>query len=129
TTHGHVVLPAPPPLRYSLTGPAAYGSFVETVRRHYPGVELIADSRLSVQADPYLADYRIDDLPMLPAAMVLEAMAQTASALAGRELRHLADVQLAAPVLLLGRAGHEEAVIRVCALRAGDPAQAALSCA
>ena len=82
---------------------------------HYPGVELVADTRLTMQADPYLADYRIDDLPMLPAAMVLEAMAQAASALAGREQRHLSDVQLAAPVLLLGRAGHEEAVIRVCA--------------
>jgi enediyne polyketide synthase len=50
-------------------------------------VELVADTRLSVLADPYLTDYRIDDLPMLPAAMVLEAMAQTAASLAGRELR------------------------------------------
>ena len=81
-------------------------------------MELVADTRLSVRTDPYLTDYRIDDLPMLPAAMVLEAMAQAASALAGRELRHLANVQLAAPVLLLGRTGHEETVIRVCALRA-----------
>ena len=92
-------------------------------------MELVADTRLSVRADPYLTDYRIDDLPMLPAAMVLEAMAQTASALAGQELRHLTCVQLAAPVLLLGRTGHEEAVIRVCALRAGDTVEAVLRCA
>jgi enediyne polyketide synthase len=99
------------------------------VRAYYPGVELVADTRMSVLADPYLTDYRIDDLPMLPAAMVLEAMAQTAAALAGRELRHLTDVQLAAPVLLLGRAGHEEAVIRVCALRVGDTVETVLRCA
>jgi enediyne polyketide synthase len=127
--HGRLGVPAPAALAPGLAGTAARGRFGETVRVHYPGVELIADTRLSVQADPYLADYRIDDLPMLPAAMVLEAMAQTASALAGRELRHLADVRLTAPVLLLGRAGHEGAVIRVCALRAGDTVEAVLRCA
>ncbi len=92
-------------------------------------MELVADTLLTMQADPYLADYRIDDLPMLPAAMVLEAMAQAASALAGREQRRLTDVRLAAPVLLLGRTGHEQAVIRVCALRAGDTVEAVLRCA
>src|SRR5260370_29996841 len=61
--------------------------------------------------------------------MGLGAMAQAATALAGRELRHLTDVQLAAPVLLLGRAGHEEAVIRVCALRVGDTVETVLRCA
>ncbi len=127
--HGRLGVPAPPALRPAPTGPTAGGRFVETVRVHYPGVELVADSRLSVRADPYLADYRIDDLPMLPAAMVLEAMAQTASALAGREQRHLTDVRLAAPVLLLGRTGHEEAVIRVCALRVGDTVETVLRCA
>src|SRR5260370_42486457 len=61
--------------------------------------------------------------------MGLGAMAQAATALAGRELRHLTDVQLAAPVLLLGRTGHEEAVIRVCALRVGDTVETVLRCA
>ena len=127
--HGRLGMPAPAALRPALAAPAARGRFGETVRVHYPGVELVADTRLSIQADPYLADYRIDDLPMLPAAMVLEAMAQAASALAGRDLRHLADVRLAAPVLLLGRTGQEEAVIRVCALRVGDTVETVLRCA
>ncbi len=100
--HGRLGLPAPRAVRPGLASPTVRGRFGETVRAYYPGVELVADTRLSVLADPYLTDYRIDDLPMLPAAMVLEAMAQAATALAGRELRHLTDVQLAAPVLLLG---------------------------
>jgi enediyne polyketide synthase len=127
--HGRLGAPVPPAVRPGLAGPVARGRFGETVRVHYPGVELVADTRLSIQADPYLADYRIDDLPMLPAAMVLEAMAQAASALAGRDQRHLTDVRLAAPVLLLGRSGQEEAVIRVCALRVGDTVQTVLRCA
>jgi len=127
--HGRLGVPAPRAVRPGPAAPAVRGRFGETTRVYYPGVELVADTRLSVRADPYLTDYRIDDLPMLPAAMVLEAMAQTASALAGRELRHLTDVQLAAPVLLLGRSGHEEAVIRVCALRVGDTVEAVLRCA
>ena len=127
--HGRLGVPAPRAVRPGLASPTVRGRFGETVRAYYPGVELVADTRLSVLADPYLTDYRIDDLPMLPAAMVLEAMAQAATALAGRELRHLTDVQLAAPVLLLGRAGHEEAVIRVCALRVGDTVETVLRCA
>jgi acyl transferase domain-containing protein len=127
--HGRLGLPAPQGVRPGPAAPAARGRFGEATRAYYPGVELVADTRLSVRADPYLADYRIDDLPMLPAAMVLEAMAQTAAALAGRELRHVTGVQLAAPVLLLGRTGHEEAVIRVCALRAGDTVETVLRCA
>jgi enediyne polyketide synthase len=127
--HGRLGVPVPAAVRPGLARPAARGRFLDTVRVHYPGVELVADTRLTMQADPYLADYRIDDLPMLPAAMVLEAMAQAASALAGREQRQLSDVRLAAPVLLLGRAGHEEAVIRVCAVRAGDTVETVLRCA
>jgi enediyne polyketide synthase len=127
--HGRLGVPVPAAVRPGSATPAARGRFTETVRVHYPGVELVADTRLSMQADPYLADYRIDDLPMLPAAMVLEAMAQTASALAGREQRQLSDVRLAAPVLLLGPTGHEEAVIRVCALRVGDTVETVLRCA
>ena len=37
--------------------------------------------------DPYLADYRVDGRPVLPPVLALEALAQAASALAGRPLR------------------------------------------
>ena len=127
--HGRLGVPAPQALRPWQATPGAAGRFLETVRVHYPGVELIADTRLSLQADPYLADHRIDGVAVFPAAMVLEALAQAASALAGGPQRHLTDVCLAAPVVLPVRADGEEAVIRVCALRTGDAVETVLRCA
>ena len=125
--HGRLGVPAPQALQPWQQAPGSAGRFLETVRVHYPGVELVAEARLSLQADPYLADYRIDGVAVFPAAMVLEALAQAASALAGAPQRHLADVCLTAPVVL--PAGREEAVIRVCALRAGDTVRTVLRCA
>jgi enediyne polyketide synthase len=124
--HGRLGVPAPLALQPGQTAPPP-GRFLEMVRVHYPGVELVADTRLSVRADPYLADYRIDGVAVFPAAMVLEALAQAASALAGRPQRHLAEVFLPAPVVL--PAGREESVVRVCALRVGDTVETVLRCA
>jgi Polyketide synthase dehydratase domain len=104
------------------------GRFLETVREHYPGVELVADTSLSLRADPYLADHRIDGLAVLPAAMVLEAMAQAASALAGTPLRQAREVSLAAPVVLPTTPGGGQTVIRVCALSRGDEVETVLRC-
>jgi len=106
-------------------GPPLRGRFLDTVRVHYPDVELVVDARLSLQADPYLADYRIDSLPVLPAPMALEAMAQSASALAGTPQRHAASVRMAFPVAV----PTGESVIRVCALRSGDTVETVLRCA
>lgn len=108
--------------------PAMKGRFLETIQEHYPGVELVADTKLSLGSDPYLADYRIDGLAMLPAAMALEAMAQAASALAGSPLRQAGDVSLAAPVVLPSRAD-AQTVIRVCALSRGTEVETVLRCA
>ena len=55
-----------------------FGRFVERPRVHVPEVELVADSDLSLTADPYLSDHRLDGALILPAVMSLEAMAQTA---------------------------------------------------
>ena len=57
--------------------------FLERKRVFYPGVELVVDAELSLRADPYLADHVVQKQPLLPAVMGLEAMAQTAMALAG----------------------------------------------
>ena len=43
------------------------------------GVELIVDSALSLDHDPYLADHRVDGVCVLPGVMMLEAMAQAAA--------------------------------------------------
>jgi enediyne polyketide synthase len=124
--HGRVGVPAPLAVRAQGTAPR--GRFLETVRVFYPGAELVADTRLTLASDPYLADHRIDGLPVLPLAMALEAMAQAASALAGRAQLHLTDVSMPAPVVLPADSGRGAAVIRVCALRRGETVEAVLRC-
>jgi enediyne polyketide synthase len=111
-------------------GPAGLrGRFLETVRVHHPGVEIVADARLSMRTDPYLADYQIDGLPVLPAVLALEAMTQAGSALAGRPLRNASQVSLTAPLVVSGRQDGDQTVIRVCALRHGDEVETVLRCA
>jgi hypothetical protein len=80
----------------------ARGRFVQTITMLRPGEELRAEVRLSAQTDPYLADHLADGQPVFPAAMALEAMAQAASALAGRPLRGAQEVTLGALVRLAG---------------------------
>jgi len=125
--HGRVGVPAPP----APVEPAQRvirGRFLETVQVHYPGIELVADTRLSLPTDPYLADYRIDGLAVLPGVVGLEAMAQAASALAGQHLRHVTDIAMDAPVVIPPSAADGETVIRVCALRRGDSVEVVLRC-
>jgi enediyne polyketide synthase len=57
------------------------GRFLEHPRVHYPGVELIVDSEISDETDPYLEDHVLNGDRLFPAVMALEAMAQTAMAL------------------------------------------------
>jgi enediyne polyketide synthase len=57
--------------------------FLETPRVHVPGVELVVDSQLSASRDPYLEDHVFRGERILPAVMVMEAMAQAAMALGG----------------------------------------------
>lgn len=59
--------------------------FVERVREHTPGVELVVDADLAHESDPYLADHVYAGACLLPGVVGLEAMAQVAAALAGRE--------------------------------------------
>jgi enediyne polyketide synthase len=89
TAHGRVGLQ--PPAAIAGGGPqlaaGARGRFLQFLRVHYPGVELVSEARLALSTDPYLAEHRVDGIPVLPAVMALEAMAQAASALAGRPVR------------------------------------------
>ncbi|MET9413626.1 type I polyketide synthase [Streptomyces klenkii] len=66
--------------------------FLERVQVHYPGIELVADSELSVATDPYLADHLLDDTLLLPAVLGMEAMAQAAVALTDRTVSEAALV-------------------------------------
>lgn len=82
------------PAQLAAAGLADGGRFLENVLVHQPGVELVCGPRLSLQADPYLADYQVDGLPMLPPMLALEALAQAASVLAGRPVRAAAGLRL-----------------------------------
>jgi hypothetical protein len=99
------------------------GRFLEAVRVHRPGVELVADTRVCVETDPYLADYRVDGAPVLPAVMSLEAMAQAASALAGYPMRRAEGVSLSSPPVVPAGEG---TVLRVSARRNGDRVETVL---
>ncbi len=56
--------------------------FLEQPRVFYPGVELVADSTLSADNDPYVEEHVFHGEPLFPAVIGLEAMAQVAMALA-----------------------------------------------
>ncbi|MFF4221459.1 SDR family NAD(P)-dependent oxidoreductase [Streptomyces abikoensis] len=59
--------------------------FLERPLVHQPGVEVVADSRVGLGGDPYLADHALDGVPLLPAVVGLEAMAQAAAAVTGHD--------------------------------------------
>ncbi|HXZ65781.1 MAG TPA: beta-ketoacyl synthase N-terminal-like domain-containing protein [Streptosporangiaceae bacterium] len=99
------------------------GRFLREVAVHYQGIELICTARLSLATDPYLADYQIDGIPVLPPVLALEALAQAASVLAGRPVRQANAVTLESPVLIHPDG---EATVRICAQRAGDTIATAL---
>ena len=130
--HGRVgSLPAvPEPVitraHLAAAGLADGGAFLREVNVHYPGTELVCSAKLSLATDPYLTDYRIDGMPVLPPVLALEALAQAASVLAGRPLRRLTNVALESPILI---PTSTQAALRVSALRDGDTIFAALRCA
>ena len=126
--HGRVGVPAPPAPLKQAPQQVTRGRFVQEAGLHYPAIEFIADTRLSLPTDPYLADHRIDGLPVLPAVMGLEAMAQAASVLAGQFLRHATNVSMDAPVVIPPGPSGGQAVIRVCALRRADSVEVVLRC-
>ncbi|MEU4249089.1 type I polyketide synthase [Amycolatopsis sp. NPDC026612] len=99
------------------------GRFLDRVAVHHPGVELVADTDLDAAHDTYLGDHRIDGLIVLPAVVGLEAMAQAATALSGRLLRHAAEVSVNRPIVVPDRGTR---TVRVCALRRGDVIDVAL---
>jgi enediyne polyketide synthase len=89
--------------------------FLERKRVFYPGVELVVDAELSLRADPYLADHVLQKQPLLPAVLGLEAMAQTAMALAGSaDAPVFENVEFPRPVAVSDKAA---LTIRLAALR------------
>jgi enediyne polyketide synthase len=112
--HGRIGQQAPRSVAVGANGLHNDSRFTARVLVHYPGVELITEATIGPDTDPYLADYQVDGEWLLPPMMAVEAMAQVASALAGKPLRFATDVSMAAPIV-----GPASAVLRICAL-AGD---------
>ncbi|MCA9186317.1 MAG: SDR family NAD(P)-dependent oxidoreductase, partial [Planctomycetales bacterium] len=91
--------------------------FLEDVKYHVPGVELVADSELTLFNDPYLAEHAYDGTPLLPAVVSFEAMAQVAAALAKEKSPaaiEFVDVLLERPVAVNGAGA---TTLRVCGVR------------
>jgi enediyne polyketide synthase len=99
--------PPPEPLR-----------FIEDLPVRFAGVEAVVEASLSLGDDPYLDEHRIEGVPVLPAVVGLEAMAQAADAVTGE--RHgwaFEDVDLRSPVTVEERGSR---LLRVLALHDGD---------
>jgi enediyne polyketide synthase len=102
----------PPALRIE-GGELPLCRFLETVRVHYPGIELVADAALSLETDPYLDDHVFAGDRVFPAVMGLEAMAQAAMALAGMDVAPVfEDVRFARAITVNGGA-----TLRIAAFR------------
>jgi enediyne polyketide synthase len=102
--------------------------FLEQPRVHYPGIELVAESELSTDTDPYLEDHALGGEMLLPAVMGLEAMAQAAVGLGGdADALVFEDVTFSRPIVV-PRAGSEKLRVAALAHAEGD-VEIALRCA
>jgi enediyne polyketide synthase len=89
--------------------------FLENVRLHYPGIELIADSEISADADPYLKEHCFQGDQIFPAVLSMEAMAQAASALEETNLvPELRNMRFNRPIVV---SPDKSVVLRVAAVR------------
>ncbi|GAB3159102.1 type I polyketide synthase [Micromonospora sonneratiae] len=115
-------LPVTPTLEWE-DGESVGSRFLEHRSVHTPGVELVAEAHLSLGTDPYLADHRIDGVPVLPAVLGLEAMAQAATALGAKSVpASFRDIRLTRPITVPERGRR---IVRVAAL-AGDDGNASV---
>ncbi|MCW2878144.1 MAG: beta-ketoacyl synthase, partial [Sphaerisporangium sp.] len=115
--------PAGPTLRVEGEDPPSL-RFAEYVRTRTPGVEAVIDAELDMGSDPYLGDHRIGGMPVLPAVVGLEAMAQ-AIAVTGRGEGpwSFTDLRLNAPITV---SETESTMLRVAALDTEDGVDLAL---
>ncbi|WP_371877055.1 SDR family NAD(P)-dependent oxidoreductase [Microbulbifer sp. 2205BS26-8] len=92
--------------------------FLQHVQHYHAGVELVADSELSFEQDPYLKDHVYRGQCVLPTVIALEAMAQVAGALVpGAKIHTIQDLNIRKPVLIPKQGTGR---IRVSAVRVSD---------
>lgn len=101
--------------------PIAMHRFLESVRVHYPGIELVADARIGRGTDPYLNDHMIDGQMVMPGVIILEAMTAAARTLAAGSADDAAitfeRLRFEKPVLVPENA---DLTVRIAALRRAD---------
>ncbi|MBO2455776.1 SDR family NAD(P)-dependent oxidoreductase [Actinomadura barringtoniae] len=85
-------------------------------RVHTPGVELVTERELTASA-PLLADHRVSGVTVVPAVVMLEAMASAARELTGRAPSGFADLRWHRPVTVPDEGAR---TLRICALRRED---------
>jgi enediyne polyketide synthase len=89
--------------------------FLEQVRVHVPGVELVVDATLSGENDPYMDDHVFRGDRLFLAVLGLEAMAQVAMALTGATVPpSFEQVQFHRPIVV---PPGSEVTVRLAALR------------
>ena len=92
--------------------------FLQQPRVFVPNVELVAESELSLDQDPYISDHIYERVPLFPAVMGLEAMLQVSGALARTErLPELESVHFDQPVAVYPG---QSTKIRIAALARPD---------
>lgn len=81
--------------------PLPFLRFLERVRVHYPGIELVVEAELSSETDLSLDDHVFHGERLLPAVLGMEAMAQAVVALTGvDEAPTFEDVTFTRPVVV-----------------------------
>ncbi|MEV0156406.1 SDR family NAD(P)-dependent oxidoreductase [Micromonospora sp. NPDC050686] len=99
--------------------------FAELVAGRVGQVATVTEAVLSAGADPYLREHRVGDVPLLPAVLGLEAMAQVAALTTGdRAGWAIRDARFAAPIDVPERGTRR---IRVAALAAETGAEVAVA--
>lgn len=104
----------PPTIKFAETELPLW-RFLERKRAFYPDVELVLDTALSLDADPYINDHIVQREKLFPAVLGLEAMAQTAMALTGSAVPpSFEQVELTRPIAVSAKG---PTTIRIAALR------------
>ena len=107
----------PPTIRFDADAPPLL-RFLEQPKVSIAGVELIADSELSLRNDPYLADHAFGGEPLFPAVVGMEAMAQVARAATGALPSRIDHLELLHPVT--------QSTLRIASVVEGDAVRLAL---
>ena len=88
--------------------------FTESIKIFYPNIEIIAETKLTLNEDIYLLDHCYKGEFVFPVAMGIEAITQTVQSLVGKnEVPSLIDLKLNRPVLV----DQEGTTIRIIALK------------